>query len=118
MRISDWSSDVCSSDLRPERDDRLRRSVGAVAQRHRLHRRAGLDRGQEDARVERTDLVAVAGAPLREHDFDDATLKLHMRELTEWLVQRHTDFGTLYNYFDGYSLPAADRTSAAKGKRV
>src|SRR3546814_2185749 len=39
-----------------------------------------------------------------QHDFDDATLKLHMRELTEWLVQRHTDFGTLDNYFDGYSI--------------
>ncbi len=38
------------------------------------------------------------------HNFDDATLKLHMRELTEWLVQRHTDYGTLDNYFDGYSI--------------
>jgi len=46
-----------------------------------------------------------------QHDFDDATLKLHMRELTEWLVQRHTDFGTLDNYFDGYSI-AGDRLSA------
>src|SRR3546814_8862860 len=53
--------------LRPERDDGLCRSVGAVAQRHRLHRRAGLDRGQEDARVERADRVAVPGAPFREH---------------------------------------------------
>ena len=44
-------------------------------------------------------------------DFDDATLKLHMRELTEWLVQRHTDFGTLDNYFDGYSI-AGDRLAA------
>ena len=43
-----------------------------------------------------------------QHDFDDATLMLHMRELTEWLVQRHTDFGTLDNYFDGYSI-AGDR---------
>lgn len=38
------------------------------------------------------------------HNFDDATLKLHMRELTEWLVQRHTAYGTLDNYFDGYSI--------------
>ncbi|MDN5781834.1 MAG: alpha/beta fold hydrolase [Luteimonas sp.] len=45
------------------------------------------------------------------HDFDDATLKLHMRELTEWLVQRHTDFGTLDNYFDGYSI-AGDRLAS------
>ena len=44
-------------------------------------------------------------------NFDDATLKLHMRELTEWLVQRHTDFGSLDDYFDGYSI-AGDRLAA------
>ncbi|MGH8033113.1 MAG: YheT family hydrolase [Luteimonas sp.] len=38
------------------------------------------------------------------HAFDDATLKLRMRELTEWLVQRHTDFGSIDDYFDGYSI--------------
>lgn len=38
------------------------------------------------------------------HDFDDATLKLRMRDLTDWLVQRHTDFGTLDRYFDGYAI--------------
>ena len=42
------------------------------------------------------------------HDFDDTTLRLGMRELTEGLVQRHTDLGTLDNYFDGYSV-AGDR---------
>src|SRR3546814_5727283 len=31
-----------------------------------------------------------------------------MRELTRWLVQHHTGFGTLENYFDGYSI-AGDR---------
>lgn len=45
------------------------------------------------------------------HDFDDATLKLRMRELTQWLVERHTDFGTLDAYFDGYSI-AGDRLAA------
>ena len=40
----------------------------------------------------------------RQHDFDDRTLRLGMRELTEWLVQRHTDFGSLDAYFDGYSI--------------
>jgi hypothetical protein len=40
----------------------------------------------------------------QKHDFDDRTLKLHMRELTEWLVQRHTDFGSIDAYFDGYSI--------------
>ncbi|MGI8560425.1 MAG: YheT family hydrolase [Luteimonas sp.] len=38
------------------------------------------------------------------HDFDDATLKLRMRALTDWLVQRHTDFGSLDNYFAGYTI--------------
>ena len=42
------------------------------------------------------------------HALDDRTLHLGMRELTEWLVQRHTDFGSLDAYFDGYSI-AGDR---------
>src|SRR5690606_24611745 len=45
------------------------------------------------------------------HDFDDATLTLHMRELTQWLVQRHTYFATLDNYFGGYSI-AGDRLAS------
>lgn len=45
------------------------------------------------------------------HDFDDATLKLGMRELTQWMVQRHTDFGSLDAYFDGYSI-AGERLAA------
>ncbi|MGO1070863.1 YheT family hydrolase [Lysobacter sp. CA199] len=38
------------------------------------------------------------------HDFDDRTLGLRMRPLTQWMVERHTDFGTLDRYFDGYSV--------------
>ena len=38
------------------------------------------------------------------HDYDDATLKLGMRELTERLVLRNTAFGSLQAYFDGYSI--------------
>lgn len=38
------------------------------------------------------------------HDFDDATLKLRMRDLTAWMVERHTDFGDLDRYFEGYSI--------------
>lgn len=49
----------------------------------------------------------------RVHDFDDRTLRLGMRELTEWLVQRHTDFGTLENYFEGYSIAGARLASLA-----
>ena len=43
--------------------------------------------------------------------FDDATLRLRMRALTEWLVQRHTALGSIDNYFDGYSV-AGDRLAA------
>ena len=48
----------------------------------------------------------------RVHDYDDRTLHLGMRELTEWLVLRHTDFGSLENYFNGYSV-AGDRLAQA-----
>ena len=47
----------------------------------------------------------------RLHDYDDRTLRLGMRELTEWLVLRHTDFGSLEHYFDGYSI-AGERLAA------
>lgn len=49
----------------------------------------------------------------RVHDFDDHTLHLGMRALTEWLVVRHTDFGSLDAYFDGYSI-AGDRLAALR----
>ena len=38
------------------------------------------------------------------HAFDDQVLGLRMRPLTQWLVERHTDFGSLERYFDGYSI--------------
>ena len=41
-------------------------------------------------------------------DVDDRVLRLRMRALTEWLVLRHTDFGSLDAYFDRYSI-AGDR---------
>ena len=44
------------------------------------------------------------------HDFDDRTLGLRMRPLTQWMVERHTDFGTLDRYFEGYSI-AGERLS-------
>ena len=37
-------------------------------------------------------------------DCDDSVLKLDIRALTGWLVDRHTDFDTLQDYFDGYSI--------------
>lgn len=44
-------------------------------------------------------------------DFDDRILALRMRPLTQWLVERHTQFGTLERYFDGYSI-AGNRLAA------
>ncbi len=43
-------------------------------------------------------------------DCDDRVLKLDIRALTTWLVERHTTFGSLQAYFDGYSI-AGDRLS-------
>ncbi|HRN60861.1 MAG TPA: alpha/beta fold hydrolase [Luteimonas sp.] len=45
--------------------------------------------------------------------FDDDTLRLGMRDLTEWLVLRHTDLGSIDAYFDGYSV-AGDRLRALR----
>ncbi|MFC0676465.1 YheT family hydrolase [Lysobacter korlensis] len=40
-------------------------------------------------------------------EVDDHTLGLPLRALTRWLVERHTEFGTLERYFDGYSIGGA-----------
>lgn len=40
--------------------------------------------------------------------YDERILSLNVRELTRWMVEHETDFGTLENYLDGYSL-AGDR---------
>lgn len=42
---------------------------------------------------------------------DDRTLSLRLRPLTQWLVERHTEFGTLEQYFDGYAI-AGSRLAA------
>lgn len=41
---------------------------------------------------------------------DDAALRAGIRELTAWLVERYTDFGSVEAYFDGYSI-AGERLS-------
>jgi predicted alpha/beta-fold hydrolase len=38
------------------------------------------------------------------HNYDDETLAKSVRELTRWMVERHTDFGTIDDYFEGYSI--------------
>ena len=40
-----------------------------------------------------------------------AALRLGLRELTDWLVRRHTRLGSIDDYFDGYSI-AGDRLRA------
>jgi predicted alpha/beta-fold hydrolase len=45
------------------------------------------------------------------HNYDDRTLRQGMRELTRWLVERHTEFGTIDAYFDGYNI-AGERLAA------
>jgi len=40
-------------------------------------------------------------------DCDDNVLKLDIRALTGWLVERHTAFESLQDYFDGYSIAGA-----------
>lgn len=47
------------------------------------------------------------------HDFDDAALDKGMRELTRWLVERYTPFGSLDDYFAGYCI-AEDRLSGLR----
>lgn len=44
---------------------------------------------------------------------DPRVLGLGLRELTRWLVERHTDFGSLERYFDGYRI-AGDRLAAVQ----
>lgn len=44
------------------------------------------------------------------HTFDDAALDKDMRELTRWLVERYTPYGSLETYFDGYCI-AGERLS-------
>ncbi|WP_147653862.1 YheT family hydrolase [Vulcaniibacterium gelatinicum] len=42
------------------------------------------------------------------HAIDERTLGLDMRTLTRWLVERHTEFASLEDYFHGYTI-AGDR---------
>src|SRR3546814_4928805 len=89
MRISDWSSDVCSSDLQIVIDDDGVHAVVAEplahrarrVGRHELHRRrVGSGRGHDDGVVdravffERADDVRDAGALLPDRDVDAVEL--------------------------------------------
>ena len=41
------------------------------------------------------------------HNYDDEVLAKSVRELTRWMVERDTDFGTIDAYFEGYSIAGA-----------
>src|SRR3546814_20723561 len=67
MRISDWSSDVCSSDLLLEQADESRAQPGGLLRRQRLDRAAQplhvlLDRRQVDDGAARQALARLAQA--------------------------------------------------------
>src|SRR4051794_14673223 len=49
----------------PEWNGRVLPSIAAITQRDRLHRHVGIERGLEDSRMKRADLVAVAAAAFR-----------------------------------------------------
>lgn len=38
------------------------------------------------------------------HDYDREVLSKGLRELTGWLVERHTQFGSIDDYFEGYAI--------------
>lgn len=46
-------------------------------------------------------------------DWDEQVLRLDIRALTAWLVEHHTDYGSLQAYFDGYSI-AGERLAGLK----
>lgn len=41
------------------------------------------------------------------HAFADEVLSLPMRALTQWMVEAHTDFASIEDYFDAYLVPKA-----------
>lgn len=47
------------------------------------------------------------------HLYDDQVLSLNVRELTRWMVEHETEYGTLENYLDGYSV-AGDRLAGMR----
>src|SRR3546814_9160017 len=59
MRISDWSSDVCSSDLAPQH---LKQDRAAALRRHRLHLRVEVRLGRDGPVVRGDDHIAAAQA--------------------------------------------------------
>src|SRR3546814_7986388 len=52
MRISDWSSDVCSSDLQPSQVGRIRQVAVGDQQRQHAHQKTGCQGGGQHDRSE------------------------------------------------------------------
>src|SRR3546814_4719467 len=76
MRISDWSSDVCSSDLRSKFDLQLRR---CNRRHHAFHARYRAGRRNLDEQCWRT--LATDWHRSRRHDDDDPRSEEHTSEL-------------------------------------
>src|SRR3546814_10287733 len=71
MRISDWSSDVCSSDLNDDRLEHQGDARGHVEMRRVLHVGLPGDRQGEHQRMEREDVEQRVQAVLVEQDEAD-----------------------------------------------
>src|SRR3546814_5288972 len=96
MRISDWSSDVCSSDLHegePGRDGapaRHRQAVAAARHQCRIHRHAGLQgRGGRD-----TMILGLCESPLTFNAIIDWSTALNngdmqLREIVDQIGRAH-----------------------------
>src|SRR3546814_17992970 len=68
MRISDWSSDVCSSDLQPQRRRRRSLSVASQCLSGRPRRRNRTAEGGRGAGADRTRLPDRRGAETRSEE--------------------------------------------------
>src|SRR3546814_6961295 len=69
MRISDWSSDVCSSDLLGEQPQKAKLAVQPVAGRFGRRRRARLVIDDGECAVDR--LIDAVGGPVQPDAVDD-----------------------------------------------
>src|SRR3546814_14381077 len=111
MRISDWSSDVCSSDLTAPRrgvDGAHHPEVDQSEATVRLHEQvAGVRVGMEEPVLE----------DHRQHHVDDASSEVRSVDArgVERLEIRHIDPG---DPLEGDDQPSADRKTVLKGKRV
>src|SRR3546814_8183366 len=119
MRISDWSSDVCSSDLRRQR--RPCRRPAAGGRHHPAHRRRhAWDRGADRPRIQdgaarkviRRSILLGTGSALPARAVSNAELAETVDTSDEWIVER-TGIRTRYIAGEGETT-ATLATDAAR----